>query len=84
MKDGGGIIPDNATPCPTGFRKSLELDIFLLHGLNSSKWLCSLVTKGSESMNIPACNSGLGFSMQKVQLLGFEYLLFCEYFTIYI
>ena len=37
MKDGGRTNPGNATPCPTGFRKSQELDIFLLQGLNSSK-----------------------------------------------
>ena len=37
MKDGCRTNPCNATPCPTGLRKSQELNIFLLHGLNNSK-----------------------------------------------
>ena len=37
MKDGSRTDPGNATPSPTGFRKSQELNIFLLHGFNSSK-----------------------------------------------
>ena len=37
MKDGGRTNPGNATPCPTGLRKSQELYIYLLHGLSSSK-----------------------------------------------
>ena len=63
MKDGGRMKPGNATSCPKGLRKSQELDIFLLHFLNSSKLLHTLVIKCSESTDIPACNSGLGFSM---------------------
>ena len=37
MKDGGRTDPGNATPCPAGLGKSLELDLFPLHGLNGSK-----------------------------------------------
>ena len=59
MNDGGRMNPGNTTPCPTGHRKSQELDIFLLHDLNGGKLLCTLVTNGSKSTDIPACNSGL-------------------------
>ena len=37
MNYGGKTNPGNATPCPTGLRKSQELEIFLLYGLNGSK-----------------------------------------------
>ena len=37
MNDGGRMNSGNDTPCPTGLRKSQELHIFLLHGLNGSK-----------------------------------------------
>ena len=36
MKDGGRTDSCNATPCSVGLRKSQELDIFFLHGLNSA------------------------------------------------
>ena len=43
MNDGGRMNPGNTTPCPTGHRKSQELDIFLLHDLNGGKLLCTLL-----------------------------------------
>ena len=37
MKDGARMDSGNAIPCLAGLRKSQELNLYLLHGLNGNK-----------------------------------------------